>query len=89
DRWVPGSVLIKVERSRTSADDADGAPSEDQDRLSVTNDRIAAQQAQNTETAAVRRDVSEARNEECKAAKESYEKAIQARRIFKTGKDGE
>lgn len=89
DRWVPGSELVKIERSRVTPAAASAARTSDQDRLAVSDDRIAAQQAQNTETNAVRRDVEQARNEQCKGAKERYEKAIQARRIFKTGKDGE
>jgi hypothetical protein len=89
DRWVPGSVLIKVERSRAKPETVAAERQTDQNRLAVTNDRIGAQQAQNAESQAVRRDVAEARNEQCKTAKERYEKAIQARRIFKTGKDGE
>src|SRR5687767_1063831 len=70
DRWVPGSVLIKVERSRTNPDAAAAARAADQDRLAASDDRISAQQAQNTDNAAVRRDVGETRNEQCKAAKE-------------------
>ncbi len=89
DRWVPGSVLIKVERNRTHPEAADAARNEEENRLAVTNDRVDAEQTRNAESQAVRRDVVETRNEQCKAAKDRYEKAIQARRIFKTGKDGE
>jgi hypothetical protein len=89
DRWVPGSVLIKVERSRATPQAAATTRAADQNRLAVTNDRINAQQAQNADARAVQRDVQEARTTQCKEAKEQYEKSIQARRIFRTGKDGE
>jgi hypothetical protein len=89
DRWVPGSVLIKVEQNRANPDAAAAARSAEQNRVAVSNDRVNAQQSQNAETVAIRREVAEARTEQCKTAKERYEKSIQARRIFKTGKDGE
>jgi hypothetical protein len=89
DRWVPGSELIKVERSRATPQAAANMRGAEQNRLAVTNDRINAQQAQNADTRAVQRDVQEARSAQCKEAKERYEKSIQARRIFRTGKDGE
>jgi hypothetical protein len=89
DRWVPGSVLIKVERSRATPSAIANTQSAEQNRLAVTNDRINAQQAQNAESRAVQRDVQEARTTQCKEAKERYDKSIQARRIFRTGKDGE
>ena len=89
DRWVPGSVLIKVERPRATPAAAASTQAAEQNRLAVTNDRINAQQAQNAAARAVQRDVQEARTAQCKEAKERYEKSIQARRIFRTGKDGE
>jgi Domain of unknown function (DUF4124) len=89
DRWVPGSTLIKVDRSRATPEAVANARSADQNRLAVTNDRINAQQAQNAESRAVQKDVQEARTSQCKDAKERYDKSIQARRIFRTGKDGE
>jgi hypothetical protein len=89
DRWVPGSVLIKVERSRATPQAVSNTRAAEQNRLAVTNDRINAQQAQNLDSRAVQRDVQEARTTQCKEAKEQYEKSIQARRIFRTGKDGE
>jgi hypothetical protein len=89
DRWVPGSELIKVERSRATPAAAASARAAEQNRLAVTNDRITAQQAQNSDARAVQRDVQEARTSQCKEAKERYEKSVQARRIFRTGKEGE
>src|SRR5687767_6430122 len=76
DRWVPGSELIKVERSRATPQAAANMRGAEQNRLAVTNDRINAQQAQNADTRAVQRDVQEARSAQCKEAKERYEKSI-------------
>jgi hypothetical protein len=91
DKWVPGSELIKTsERTRTNAPAAAAqARAAEQNKLAVSNDRLAAQQAQENAAAAVKQDLSATRNEQCKTAKERYEKSIQARRLFKTGKDGE
>jgi len=38
---------------------------------------------------AVQKDVAATRAEQCKAAKEKYEKSIEARRLYRLGKDGE
>ena len=91
DKWVPGSELIKTsERTRANAPAAAAQTrATEQSKLAVSNDRIAAQQAQENAAAAVQKDLTATRTEQCKTAKERYEKSIQARRLFKTGKDGE
>jgi Skp family chaperone for outer membrane proteins len=90
DRWIPGSELIKSsDHNRASNAAAAQARATEQNKLAVSNDRIAAQQAQTAATTAIRQEVAAARNEQCKTAKDKYEKAIQARRLYKTGKDGE
>jgi hypothetical protein len=90
DRWVPGSELIKSgDHSRPNAEAAAAQRAAEQTKLAVSSDRIAAQQSQQNAADAVRKDVAASRNEQCKQAKERYEKSIQARRIYKVGKDGE
>ena len=93
DKWVPGSELIKSSehtRSNTSTQAAAAqSRATEQSKLAASNERIAAQQAQENAAAAVRKDVEATRNEQCKTAKERYEKSIQARRLYKPGKDGE
>jgi Domain of unknown function (DUF4124) len=91
DRWVPGSELIKTsDRNRTVSSEAAAAQrAAEQTKLTVSNDRIAAQQAQQNAAQAMRQDVAATRNEQCKQAKDRYEKSIQARRLYKVGKDGE
>lgn len=89
DRWVPGSTRVKVDRSRTNSEAAALQRNTEQSKLAVSNDRIAAQQSEQSAADAVRQDVAGVRNEQCKQAKERYEKSIQARRLYRTGKDGE
>ncbi|HKZ72748.1 MAG TPA: DUF4124 domain-containing protein [Steroidobacteraceae bacterium] len=89
DRWVPGSELIKIDRNKITPNALAAARAADQNRLAVSNDRIAARLQQSTDSQAVRRDVEQARSEQCKSAKERYDKSVQARRIFRTGKEGE
>lgn len=89
DRWIPGAELIKTDRSRTATSSTPSAPSDAQRQLAAGNARIAAQQSDQAAAQAVAQDVATKRVEQCKAAKERYDKDIEARRIFKTGKDGE
>jgi hypothetical protein len=89
DRWIPGAELIKTDRSRMATPSNASAPSDAQRQLAAGNARIAAQQGDQAAAQAVAQDVATKRAEQCKAAKERYDKDIEARRIFKTGKDGE
>lgn len=88
DRWVPGSKLIKTDKSRPNADAAAQRAAE-QSKLATSNERIAAQLNQQATARAMQADLEKSRSEQCQQAKERYEKSIQARRLYKTGKDGE
>jgi hypothetical protein len=88
DRWVPGSTLIKTDRNRPGADAAAQRAAE-QSKLTASNERIAAQLNQQAAARAMQADLEKTRSEQCKQAKERYEKSIQARRLFKEGKNGE
>jgi hypothetical protein len=85
DRWVPGAQLIKSDHPHESAPGA----TDSQKSLTSMNDRAATQLSEQNAAAAVRQDVASARTEQCKQAKERYDKMIEARRIFRPGKDGE
>jgi Domain of unknown function (DUF4124) len=89
DRWVPGAELIRTERSRSVSPSAPSAPTDAQKALAAGNARIAAQQSDQAASHAVAQDVASKRAEQCKAAKERYDKDIEARRIYRAGKDGE
>ena len=88
DRWVPGAELIKTEHSHTSSS-TPSSSSDAQKPYAAANARIAAQQGEQSASQAVAQDVAAKRTEQCKAAKDRYDKDIEARRIYKTGKDGE
>jgi len=89
DQWVPGSELIKSTRPRSNGD-------EDSARLS-TNKGAPTDQASNADKVvqqqqtarSVAEDVAKVKEKQCKEAQDRYEKAIQARKMYKTGKDGE
>jgi hypothetical protein len=85
DRWVPGSTLIKS----TSHNPTPQAPeSTTQQKLAASNTNVAEQQAQRETEQTVKQDVAATRAEQCKKATESYQKAIQSRRMYKEGKNG-
>jgi hypothetical protein len=89
DRWVPGSVLVKTTNSRATPEATAAASTAEQDRLAArdqgVNDQISNADTERT----VQQDVAKIREAQCKEATERYEKAIQARRIFKEGPNGE
>src|SRR5262249_22247623 len=82
DQWVPGSELIKTTKTRPQTSSSDSG------RRTVAmqkaaSDAASAQVAQQNAAQAVKQDVAKAREQQCKDAKDRYEKAIQARRLFK------
>jgi hypothetical protein len=89
DSWVPGSVLVKTD-SRSSYSTGPAADSSSNASPPTTSSPSAADTA---ETERVRRevanDVSKAKEEQCKKAREAYDQAIQSRRIYKKGANGE
>lgn len=88
DRWVPGSERVKVDKNKQPSQSATARQASEQSKLAASNAAIAAEQTQANAAQAVRQDVAKAREEQCKKATERYDKAIQARRVYKTDKDG-
>jgi hypothetical protein len=84
DRWVPGSTLIKS----TSHSPAPPEQTEQQ-KLAATNENLSQQQAQHQTEQTVKQDVAANRAEQCKRATDAYQKAIESRRMYKEGKNGE
>jgi hypothetical protein len=87
DRWRPGAVLVKTDKSRPSppppaSDSAESAPAPT--GAERANELVAAQQDQQT----VKQDVAKTKAEQCKKATEAYQQAIQSRRLFKEGANG-
>jgi|SRR5579872_1233617 len=85
DRWVPGSELIKTTKAHpvsSSSSSGSYAASHAADARSAS-ERASAIIAEQNAARAVKQDVAKNRDQQCKDAKERYEKAIQARRIYK------
>jgi hypothetical protein len=82
DQWVPGSEVIKSSTKSHptgTANQAPPAPKVSSAASSATPDNAAK---------AVKQDVAKIREQQCKEAKDRYEKSIQARRIYKPGPTG-
>lgn len=89
DKWVPGSELVKVDKAaRQNPQATADRQAADQKKLKASNARIAGQQADQNNYQAMKADVAKVQGDQCAQAKERYDKAIRARRIFKEGQDG-
>ena len=88
DRWVPGSELVKTDKAKQNHNAGTPRQSAAQSTLAASNSAIADQKAQANAVATVQQEVAKNRAEDCKNATERYDKAIKARRIFKTAADG-
>ena len=85
DRWVPGSELIKSSKPHPGAD----TPAAQQARNTAPSaTQTAAAKQQQAAEAAVKQDVAKTKEAQCKQAKERYQKAIEARRLYKPSTDG-
>jgi hypothetical protein len=89
DRPEPGAVILAIVSRRT-----------DPEAIAERNEAASSQRAQDTvrdqqrradqaTAATVQKDVSAAREEQCKKAREQYTVAIESIRLYKVGKDGE
>lgn len=88
DRWVPGSVLVKSDKSKTSGT----APSETPAQAASTPAPVAradAILAQERDQRTVNADVAKVREEQCKKAREAYDSAVQRPRMYTETKDGQ
>ena len=88
DRPSPGAVVIRQtpvsgqlqSQGQVAAPERAQSPAD-----SAANDRLREQ----ARVAAVQKDVSAARTEQCKAATDKYQKSVEARRMYRMNKDGE
>lgn len=87
DQWVPGSELIKLSRPRPNS--SSSAPDSAKQQTAVAADRASAQLKEEATQRVVKQDVAKTHEQQCKDAKDRYEKVIQARKIFKSDKAGE
>jgi hypothetical protein len=90
DRWVPGSQLIKSSRPHPTTPDSTNDQTQDQNKA-VNNAAQSATDklAKKANADAVKQDVAKTREAQCKAAKQHYQQAIDARRIYKPSKPGD
>jgi hypothetical protein len=88
DTWVPGSTLIKVDHPQKAAAAAPPARTA-QNKTLAAGDRASADVAKQADERAVHADVAQAREEQCKQAKDNYDKAVRSRRIIKTDAAGQ
>lgn len=79
DQWVPGSEVIKSSTKPHSA----GTTSQPTSAPKVSS--VPSSATPDSAAKAVKQDVAKVREQQCKEAKDRYEKAIQARRIYKPG----
>jgi hypothetical protein len=86
DTWVPGSTLIKVDHQPKASEAAAPARTAQNKPLSA-GDRASTDVAKAADERAVKADVAQAQEEQCKQAKDSYTKAVASRRIIKSGTD--
>ena len=90
DRPSPGAIVVHVEGTPEATDQSPREPAPQAAAATPAIDAGAtARLNQDANRKAVQQDVAKARTDQCKQAQEKYQKSIEARRIFRTGKDGE
>jgi hypothetical protein len=90
DRWMPGSELIKSSKPRPLNPESSPSPGPAQAKAtSGPNQDAASKLQQQAAQDAVKQDVAKTKEAQCKQAKERYQKAIEARRIYKSSKGGD
>jgi hypothetical protein len=85
DTWVPGSELISSSKPRPSTSNSSNS---DQSRP-VASTQHASAPVDHANEDAVKQDVAKTKEAQCKQAKDRYEKAIEARRLYKPPKEGD
>jgi galactitol-specific phosphotransferase system IIB component len=99
DTPTPGSVLVHVQRgggglaqsstpAAAATSSSTAAPAQTQ-TLAKANAQVQDALAKQATEKAVQQDVEQTRADQCTKAKSDYDLAIAARRIYKTGTDGE
>lgn len=80
DQWVPGSEVIKSGRGHPVSTSSNSPRSTSPAQTSASDPAPGQRQAAEK---AVKQDMAKIREQQCKDAKDRYDKAIQARRIYK------
>ena len=85
DRWVPGSELIKSDKPHPQTP----TPSSSTPTSAATQHPVAPSAADRANAEAVKQDVAKVAASQCKQAKDRYQQAIDARRIYKPSQPGD
>jgi Domain of unknown function (DUF4124) len=83
DQWVPGSEVIKSTKPHPTSSTATADTSHRTATAYTPSSSSSSSTSDDQNAKAVKQDVAKVREQQCKDAKERYEKAIQARRIYK------
>lgn len=90
DRWVPGAELIRSSKPRPTGPDSSAPEAQSKSPNATASATDQAKRKEDKAAAdAVKQDVAKTKEVQCKQAKERYQKAIEARRLYKPGKDGD
>jgi hypothetical protein len=87
DRWVPGSELISSNRPHPVTPDS--SSSDPGKAVNSANQKTDEQAASKKNADAAKADAGKIREQQCKDAKQRYQQAIEARRIYKEAKPGD
>jgi hypothetical protein len=83
DQWVPGSEVIKSTKPHPPSSSVTADTSHRASTASTPSSSSSSSTSDDQNAKAVKQDLAKVREQQCKDAKERYEKAIQARRIYK------
>jgi hypothetical protein len=89
DTPTPGSVLVHVQRGGGGLAQSSAPPAAAPQTLAKANAQVQDTLAKQATEQAVQQDLEHTRADQCTKAKSDYDAAIAARRIYKTGADGE
>ena len=90
DRWVPGSQLISSSRPHAVATPDSNTSASDTNRaVNTANQQTDDKAAARKNADAAKADAAKVREQQCKDAKDRYQKAIEARRIYKPAQPGD
>lgn len=90
DKPTPGAVLVHISASNYGANTLSSpVASAERPASSAPTDAANARLSQERSAQAVQKDVATTRATQCKDAQEKYQKSVEARRVYRMGKDGE
>jgi hypothetical protein len=87
DRPSPGATFVRVANPSATRSEAATAPGNASAPPAI--DAAKARLGQEASRAAVQKDVAASRAEQCKQAKDAYQKSVEARRVYRVNKAGE